>query len=70
MSMEEFLEALKLHYNDQQAIKLLNEMLMRSQNDEFALEKKETELELYCMRIYGYKKLISILSKEEGQPID
>ena len=68
MSMEEFLEALKLHYNDQQAIKLLNEMSMRSQQDEFALEKNETELE-YCMRMYRYKKLISKLSNEEGKPI-
>ena len=67
--MEEFLDALKLHYNDQQAIKLLNELSLRSQGDEFALESNENELQ-FCMRMYGYCKKISKISKEEGEPID
>lgn len=69
MSMEEFMDALKLHYNDKQAIKLLNDLSLRSQADEFALEQNENELQ-FCMRMYGYCKKISKISQEEGQPID
>ena len=69
MSMDEFIKALKLHYNGKQAMKLLNEMAKRYQGDEFAMEQNENEVQ-FCMRMNGYCQDISKLSAEEGDSID
>ena len=69
ISLEEFMESLKIHYNGKQSVKLLNEMSKRFQGDEFALEKNENEVQ-FCMRMFGYCSQIRKMAEEEGQAMD
>ena len=69
ISEEEFLQALRIHYNEKKAFKMLNEMSRRYQDDGQALEPNENEVQ-FCMRMFGYCEQIRKISREEGQPMD
>ena len=69
ISEEEFLQALRIHYNEKKAFKMLNEMSRSYQNDAQALEPNENEVQ-FCMRMFGYCEQIRKISREEGQPMD
>ena len=69
ISEEDFLQALRIHYNEKKAFKMLNEMSRRYQDDGQALEPNENEVQ-FCMRMFGYCEQIRKISREEGQPMD
>ena len=69
ISEEDFLQALRIHYNEKKAFKMLNEMSRRYQDDGQALEANENEVQ-FCMRMFGYCEQIRKISREEGQPMD